>query len=142
MRHTKSLPLIFALFALITAAMACSLPGQQVVVVTATPSPAPVTPSVTPIPTEPPTLTPIPSPTTAPMVAIDQAASALLNGDYDAAVKIYQSILNQPILSVDPRLRSDASIGMGTAALREGQFSDAVDALSDFITTYPTESRA
>jgi soluble lytic murein transglycosylase len=125
--------------------MACSLPGQpNIIVVTATPSQIPVTPTITPIPPTPtptPTPTPVPTPTTAPNVAISQADTALHNGDYASAVTIYRSILTRPILSVDPRLRADAAIGLGTAALREGQFGDAVAALSDFIQVYPTDNR-
>ncbi len=144
MRRKKLFPWTLAIFALLGAMLACSLPGQQVVVVTATPSLPPMTATNSPIPatpTETPTSTPIPTATTAPNVAIDQAAAALRNGDYDSAVTIYQSILTQPILAVDPRLRADASIGQGTAALREGKFDDAVKALSDFIQTYPAENR-
>ncbi len=124
--------------------LACSLPGRPVIVVTATPSVVPVTPTITPIPptaTPVPTSTPLPTPTTAPNVAIEQANTALHNGDYDSAVTIYRSILDRPLLSVDPRLRADASIGLGTAALREGKFSDAVTALTDFIQSYASDIR-
>jgi soluble lytic murein transglycosylase len=144
-RPTSTFAVILVpLLAMVVAMLACSLPGQNVIVVTATPSQPPVTPSLTPIPataTSIPTATPIPTPTTAPNVAIGQANTSLHNGDYMTAVKVYQSILSQPVLSIDPRLRADASIGLGTAALREGKFADAVTALSDFIQTYPTDKR-
>src|SRR5436190_18014 len=132
------------LFVLAITTLACTLPGRAVIVVTATPSVVAVTPSVTPIPATPtpiPTSTPLPTPTTAPNVAIAQANTALHNGDYDSAVTIYRSILDRPMLSVDPRLRADASIGLGTAALREGKFADAVTALTDFIQTYNGDVR-
>ncbi len=140
----RQTPCFLTLFVLALAAMACSLPGRSVIVVTATPSEVPVTPTVTPIPPTPtpiPTSTPVPTPTTAPNVAIAQANTALHNGDYDSAVTIYRSILDRPVLSVDPRLRADASIGLGTAALREGKFADAVTALTDFIQTYASDIR-
>jgi peptidoglycan lytic transglycosylase len=140
----RQIPCFLVLFLLALPTMACVLPGRGVIVVTATPSAIPITPSVTPIPaTATPTLTPtpMPTPTTAPNVAIAQANTALHNGDYDSAVTIYRSILDRPMLSVDPRLRADASIGLGTAALREGKFDDAVTALSDFIQTYSSDPR-
>src|SRR5882762_5280802 len=117
--------LLVPALALIFVAMACTMPGQNVIVVTATPSAPPVTPTITPIPataTKTPTITPSPEPTVAVNIASVQANTALHNGDYAAAVTIYKEILSRPILSVDPRLRSDAAIGLGTADLREGKF--------------------
>ena len=87
------------------------------------------------------TITPLPTATRAPNVALAQADAALRNGDYDTAVQTYQAILTRPILSVEPKLRSNASLGLGTAALREGKFDDAVTALNDFIQTYPLDVR-
>src|SRR2546421_8836257 len=97
-------------FLLIYAVIACSLQGQSVIVVTATPSQAPVTPTKTPIPVTP-TQTPLPtatpSPTVPPNIEGDRASLALHNGDYASALTIYQGILSRPLLSVDPRLRAD-----------------------------------
>lgn len=87
--------------------------------------------------------TPFPPTATAePPQAIHQANTARRNGDYDTAVKIYESIIRQPVLNVDPRLRADALFGYGVAALREGLFSVAVQALTEFITAYPGDERA
>jgi len=152
--------MLLALVALCGAALACSLSGQEVVVVTATASPragaglVPTIPVITAISSTnnsspakvataitPPTITPIPSATPAANVALGQADSSLRNGDYDSAVTTYQSVLARPALSVDPKLRADASIGLGTADLRAGNFADAVTALSDFITAYSSDSR-
>src|SRR5258708_5919138 len=147
---TRFGPVLLFTLTLIFATLACTLPNQPIIVVTATPSPLPVTPSVTPRPvtatpvptaTPIPSDTPVPSPTSAPNIALAQADSSLRNGDYDAAVAVYQSILGRPLLSVDPQLRANASLGLGTAALRTGKFADAVAALSDFIQTYPTDIR-
>jgi soluble lytic murein transglycosylase len=125
------IPLVFPL-------LGCTLFGQVQVVVTATPSLIP--PTATPAePTATPTIPPTPTP--APNVAIDQADRALRNGDYGTAVTVYNSIITQDVLSVDPRLRADAVIGMGTAALREGRFEDAVTALTEFITRYTDDPR-
>ena len=148
MRLKFQLPVILlAVLALALAILACALPGQETIVVTATPSPSvsisgsPTSSGPTAVPTLAPTKTPIPTATAAPNVALAQADAALRAGDYDAAVATYQSILSRPILSVDPNLRANASLGLGTAALREGKFDDAVTALSDFIQTYPNELR-
>ncbi|PJF36962.1 MAG: hypothetical protein CUN49_02680 [Candidatus Thermofonsia Clade 1 bacterium] len=139
----------FLAFRLWSAVLICCLPTligcaltQQsvplVIVVTATPGLS--APTETPAqPTAAPT--PIPTPTPIPFIAIAEANAALQNGNYEAAVQIYRAILEQPITSVDPRLRADAAFGYGQAALREGQFSLAVDALSQFISTYPEDAR-
>src|SRR4051812_4706235 len=153
----RILYLLFIVLALSSAVLACNLPNQNVIVVTATaslapgqPSPtllitlaaaAPTNPSAPTTPTPIPSATGVPTATAAPNVAIAEADSALRNGDYDAAVQIYRSILDRPLLSVDPKLRSNASLGLGTGALREGKFKDAVAALADLIQTYPTDIR-
>jgi soluble lytic murein transglycosylase len=132
---------VLALLAFVTVvSVACSLPGQTVVV-TATPSPLPVTatslvpPTATPIPPATVTQTPVPQ------VAADQAKIALKNGDYDSAIAYFQNLTNQPILSVDPHLRSDAEMGLGIAFTHEAKFSDAVNAFTTFIKDYPDDPR-
>src|SRR5258707_13144098 len=144
MRREILTPILLLSLTLTFATVACTLPNQPIVIVTATPSPLPVTPSVTPRPvtaTPVPTETPVPTATAAPNVALAQADSSLRNGDYDAAVAVYQSILSRPLLSVDPQLRANAAMGLGTGALREGKFADAVSSLDDFIQTHPTDIR-
>ena len=113
--------------------LGCALFGQEVVIVTPTPSPPPTATFVLATSTPIPTATPIPTPTVAPFVAVHEANTALLNGDYNAAVAVYRSVLEQPALAVDPTLRTEAAFGLGTAALREGLFADAVDALTSFV---------
>jgi len=145
MRNHNRLPIVLLTAGVLgLSALACTLPGRGTIVVTATPSQPPQTATNTAIPataTNTPTPTVPPTPTVAPNVAIAQADTALHNGDYDSAVTVYRSILERPVLSVDPKLRADASIGLGTAALREGKFADSVTALNDFIQTYPTDAR-
>lgn len=127
------------------AVSACSFPGQQVIVITATASPAPtqtripVTPSPVPTATMPPTATPLPTETVVPQTAVDKATAALRNGDYQTAADAYNAILAQPITAVDPHLRSGAEFGAGVAALRQGEFADAVTYLSGYIQDYPTD---
>src|SRR5260221_9815011 len=103
-RMRRILYLLFILLALTCAVLACTLPNQGVIVVTATASLAPGQPSPTvlvtvaaAVPTKPtqpstptaiPTATGVPTATAAPNVAIAEADSALRNGDYDAAVQI------------------------------------------------------
>ncbi len=140
-----SVSLLMLTLVLIVPALACNAPTfQQTIIVTATASPAP---TLTPLPTHPPTATatltpsPIPTATMVPQTAVDQANAALNNGDYQTAAKTYKAILDQPTLSVDPRLRASAAFGAGVADLREGLFPDAVTSLSAFITTYPSDTR-
>src|SRR5258708_19942519 len=148
-RFRLQLGLFLTLTALGGAVVACSLPGKAIILVPATASPGPqaptrpfITANAPGAPTAPPaTITPVPTATPAANIAVAQADSALRNGDYDSAVTTYQSILARPLLSVDPKLRADASIGLGTADLRAGSFDDAVKALSDFIATYANDTR-
>src|SRR5260221_12313915 len=135
---TNSFRLQFGLFLPLTApggaVVAFPFRGQAFIVVPATASPGPqaptrpfITANAPGAPTAPPaTITPVPTATPAANVAVAQADSALRNGDYDSAVTTYQSILARPVLSVDPQLRADASLGLGTADLRAGSFDDAV----------------
>ncbi len=128
------------LICFLPALLGCALAQQSVpavLVVTATPSLS--APAEPPEPTA--TATLVPTATPVPFIAIAEANTALQNGNFEAAVQIYRAILEQPITSVDPRLRADAAFGYGQAALREGQFSLAVDALSQFISAYPDDAR-
>jgi soluble lytic murein transglycosylase len=65
----------------------------------------------------------------------------LLNGYYETAVAGYQMVLNGGD-AIAPEQRAAAYYGLGQAALREGFFSDAVNALSLFIEQFPDDSRA
>lgn len=135
---TRWLAPLTALILTALGGLACSLTETANVVVTATPSQIAVT--ATP---EPPTATPAPPPppTVIPFAAIQEANAALFNGNYVAAVRVYRSILDQPVTSVNPQLRADAAFGLGQAALREGQFAEALPALTEFISTYVSDPR-
>ncbi|HRE48130.1 MAG TPA: tetratricopeptide repeat protein [Aggregatilineales bacterium] len=121
---------------------ACRREAAPIILVTATPNSLPtavvIIPTATPIPS--PTVPP--TPTIAPFIAIAEADTLLHNGNYDKAVSVYRSVLDQPILAVDPALRLEAAFGLGAAARREGRFQEAVSALTEFLTTYPDDPRA
>lgn len=86
-----------------------------------------------------PTPEPLPTPTLPPQDSITAADKALFNGNYTLAVQYYQSVINQPTISETTRAAS--YYGLGQAALREGLFIQAIDALTDFINRYPTDPR-
>lgn len=116
---------------------ACNLSEQPAVIyITATPELA------TPGPTQPPTETPAPTipptPTVPPEVAIGLADQYLVNGYYESAVAAYQGVLSS---GAPANIAASASFGLGRAALREGLFSDAVNALTTFIDQHPQDGR-
>lgn len=125
------------------AATACNLSGKSdPIVITATPSnqgeipqaATPTVPYVTPTPPPAP-----PTPTLPPEVAVSDANQALKNGDYEAAVEYFDAVIAQP--DADPALRSAAIYGQGEAALREGLYDEAAQALTKFIRNYPDDPR-
>jgi soluble lytic murein transglycosylase len=115
----------------------CNLmnPQQQTIVITATPD-ATLTLTPEPLPTETPT--PPPTPTVDPALVLQMADNYLLNGYYENAVSTYQTVLNQ---NAPPDFAAPAAFRLGQAALREGLFAEAVEALTTFIITYPQDSR-
>jgi len=136
---------LFAALALTIAVLACNAPvpeSMQAATATYTPTLTPPAPSATTPPTLTPTATPPPTATVIPQSAVDEANAALLNGDYVRAVRGYRSVLDQPMMSVNPALRAAASFSAGVAALREGLFKDAVTGLSAFLSDYPDDPRA
>jgi soluble lytic murein transglycosylase len=93
------------------------------------------TDAATLLPTVPPT------PTTPPDIALQLANRALLDGYYERAVSTFQIVLAQGD-TVAADIRAAAALGLGQAALREGLFSDAVNALTTLITLFPQDARA
>lgn len=113
-------------------ATACSLNVQPQIVATETPT-ATATDAATPTPTDtpaPPTATPLP--TIVPQVALDAAGSDRVNGDYAEAAAQYQLVLDQGAAAPADAL-AEAALGFGQAALRQGLFDEAVDALTTYI---------
>lgn len=92
--------------------------------------PTPPPPTVPPEPTTPPTAT-VP-----PDQALVAANRFMLNGFYEDAVEHYRSLLNP---GVPEATRATAAFRLGEAALREGLFVDAVNALTDFIDNFPPD---
>ncbi len=109
----------------------------EVVVVTATPSVVPDGPTA--IPTLPPTATIPPTPTVEPQLALQLANQYLTNGYFENAVTAYQLVIDSA--GVAPDMAATARFGLGRAALREGLFSEAVKALSQFIEANAADSR-
>ncbi len=132
---------VHALAAVLTGILAagCNFARQSpVIVVTATPSnPALLTPATVPYVTPTPHI--VPTPTLPPRQAFSDAERALHNGDYVTAVSYFDAVLMQP--DADPALRASATYGLGEAALREGLFDRAAEALSRFIAQYPDDPR-
>lgn len=90
-------------------------------------------------PTNAPTLTP--TPTIPPDVLLQVADAQLINGYYENALATYQSVVAQGA-SAPETLRATALFKMGQAALREGLFPQAVEALSAFLGQFPSDGRA
>ncbi len=134
MRRKLSFGTILVGMALATSACGI-LPGLRAPtptpIVTETPTPPP-TPTFTPAP---PTLTPTPSPP----ASIIVAERHLRNGNFRAAVATFEQILAQA--PTDPELRAAAEYGLGVAALRQGLFEQAEEALSRFIANHPDDER-
>ena len=143
-RHTRfpRLLLPVVLWLLVALPLACNFATQpDPVVITATPSnPALQNPVGTPIvPYVTPTPIIVPTPTVITEVAFMDAESALRNGDYMTAMAYYQDVLNRPFAEVE--IRASAAYGLGEAALREGLYPEATNALSQFLATYPNDLR-
>ncbi|MBI1281266.1 MAG: tetratricopeptide repeat protein [Anaerolineaceae bacterium] len=115
---------------------ACTLTEQQPAVIYVTATPPPATDGPSPIP---PTPTIPPSPTVPPEVAIQLANQYLTNGYYEKAVAAYQAVIANA--SASPTVGASAGYGLGRAALKEGLFQDAVNALTNFITQFPNDPR-
>lgn len=127
-RHKKFIPLLLLGLALL---MACVLPAGVATQVapasesTATPPP-PTTPTPTPLPPLPPT--PIPG------ARIESADLAFFNGDWDTALREYQTAIET---DPDPEIQSAALLGIGRTRFKMGDHPAALDALRQAIAQYP-----
>jgi soluble lytic murein transglycosylase len=118
--------------------LACNLIAQpEVIYVTATPA-GTATPQ--PTITSTPTATVPPTPTIAPEIALQVADNYLTNGYYENAVGTYQTVINQGDFAPQD-IRASAAFGLAQAALREGLFTNAVEAMTGFIEKFPDDSR-
>ncbi len=92
------------------------------------------TPLPTPTDTPAPTATPVPTATPKPEVRLQQAAQAVHDGDYDAAIQHYQAILGLA--------RSEtAAIELAITQRRAGYDSDASGSYERFIEQYAKSDR-
>ncbi len=124
----------------LAAALGCSLTGTpEPIIVTATPEGTGGPIYITATPNFTPTPEPVALPTLPPEDAITAAESALFNGNYEEAVKQYQTVVNQEFVASD--LRASAYYGLGQANLREGYFDQAFIAFSEFIQQFPDDPR-
>ncbi len=141
---------LWILCVLVLSLVGCADGEQEViyVVITDTPPVAPAVaqqPSVenTATPNLPPTLTPppaAPTPDIPPEISLQIADRFLRDGRFENAVYTYQIILDQGGV-VSAEVRAAAAYNMGQAALREGLFDDAVEALTTLITQFPEDYR-
>ncbi|HUN09655.1 MAG TPA: tetratricopeptide repeat protein [Aggregatilineales bacterium] len=118
---------------LVLALTACAPQEPLVIIVTATDLPGPTS---TPAPTATPTIPP--TPTIAPEQLLQMGDQALLNGQFEAALLDYQSILG---MGAAADLSAAAAFNAGRAALREGDFTGAAANLTTFITNFPQDAR-
>ena len=124
-----------AVLAALMLASACSLDTEPQVVPTETPATPSATPTITPT-SAPPTATP--PPTIVPAVALTAADRDRVNGRYEDAVAQYQLVMAQGE-AAPAEARVQAAFGLGQAAVREGLFQDAVDALTVLIDAFPDD---
>jgi peptidoglycan lytic transglycosylase len=130
--HCSVQKLFMGMFLFLTVvSLACNFPqpGSSIPpAATRTPSPPPpsATPTITPTP--PPTPTPIPA------VRVDNGDKALQNGDWENAIKEYQSALDA---SPDPDIQSAALLGIGRSRMIAGDYQAAVDILLKLTQSYP-----
>lgn len=105
----------------------------------ATPTVTPLPPA-TPTPAFSPTPTVAPSPTSTPVLPADQALEAglrhQLNGDYQAAIAAYQSILSSGQDSLEAR---EALYYLGDVYLLDHNYSQAMETLLSFRERYPDD---
>jgi len=88
-----------------------------------------------------PTLQPSSTPDVPPQITLQIADRYLLDGRYENAVFTYQILLDLGD-AVPADIRAAAAYGMGQAALREGLFAQAVDAMTILINGFPNDFRA
>ena len=130
---------LWALCTLVVAALACNAPFNLTpppFFATDTPTP---TATSTPTPTPTPTPSPPPTPTPDPAEWLADAARAMQHGDYGTAAQVYRRLFG---LSLDTETAAGVRLGLGTAYLRDGDYSNAVTAFRDFLAAYPQSERA
>lgn len=122
-----------ALMLCLVAGVSCGMPLPFL----ATPTPLPTstpTPTLTPTPTETPTPTSTPTPIPPPDIQLRTAQQALFFGDWDTALGEFQSAL---LAAEDDQIRAGAQLGIGLTLLQAKRYSEALQALNDYLLVYP-----
>lgn len=104
---------------LILSLSACSQPAMDQNPPTVAESSAIIPPSTS-------TPSPTPAPTETPIQLADHGDQAILAGDYDAALRIFQTALSA---SSDPQVIARSNLGMGQAYYEQGNYGPALDHL-------------
>ena len=121
---------IWIILTLVTAGCSLQLPFNPAPTQTATPIPS-ATVTLTPTPT----LVPTPTATPVPIKRVQNADYALLLGDYNQALQLYQDALNA---SNDPEIQVAALYGIGRVQLLQGNTSQALDTYTKLVEQYPS----
>ena len=137
---------LWAFSALVVTALACNAPSnltppsllatattvsEATPTMTFTPTSTPtLTPTQTPTPTPTPTQTPTPTP--APAERLSDAVQAMQEGDFETAAEIYRGLLSLSLGEEDGDIAVQARFDLGTAYLRDGDYSSAVNVFQDF----------
>ena len=87
-----------------------------------------------PPPTDTPLPAPTPLPTMEPFVRIDTGDKALFFGDFDQAREQYLAAFNE---STDDAIKAAALWGMGRTDLADGRYQEAINSLTNLISTFP-----
>ncbi len=97
-------------------------------------------PTQAPQPSQPPPTATLPAtPTVAPEIILRIGDRYLLNGHFENAAATYDTLVKQDGATAEER--AAAAYGLGQSAVREGLFSEAVDALTTFIDEFPDDAR-
>ncbi len=136
---------LFSLSVVLLLLTACSAQPNPIALatVTATDAPRPAgtsAPTIAPSPTATvtPTATPSPTPTPQPEVLLKDAAQAVHDGDYEAAIQEYQAVIDEPS---SPLQKQSALIELALTHLRANNLNDAIDRFDQFIDQYPKADR-
>lgn len=135
-------------------ALACGLnDGPDPVIITATPMGGgttvdlqpppdgggnPLVITATPAPTA--TFAPVATATLPPSEGLQEGLRSLHNGDYVSAVDFLQAVLNDQ--TSDSEVRAAAGYALGQAAVREGLYNEALNALDSFLQIFPDHEHA
>lgn len=135
---TEALFRLLALIGLLLlVSLACNLPGFLSPQTEATASPAPENGLPLPLATDPlplnPAATSTPVPTPVPAVSIASGERALRNGDWQAAMKEFQSAAQA---AQEPELDAASLLGVGRARFESGDYRGAIESLEQLTRQY------